>query len=528
MAHTDSTSPAPDSQDESEPLLSPRVQGIIEALKQPDLRTSKIVLKDIQRAASWFTLGIDPFTRLSKVLSIGFEHKITKDVTVSSAPNKNPGNKVEYLLELFERVLPLVDDFEEILQDFVDDAPQIELLFRFMTRRAQQERASDSASVKSAIHGYLPGRINLGDKKNRGFNHPIPARLLCPRQLLDRFDMDPEAFRNRVITNAIKVTSRHFPTFLYDEAVDYDPENKDIGLLQGHLLLAVYRHIFTGPKMALGGPYNPKAKPSKSQLHRRKGCDPYTIAYAAIQTYFALSSAEQWATMIGGFNLQQFYRQIVGLFEDDPEWATKTLEWWNSKVSFHGNSAYDDATSQTETDSGSDELEDIKDQRIRRAQVAQQRAETVSASNSNEQSASPTVQLTPPLQQSTPPTERSTPPPQQSTSPTVQSASPPQQSTPPTERSTPPPQQSDNPMSAFNMRAIEERLSELSDLGDEDDDDENSRAQKENDTRASKGRSTAKKRRAEEPPTDAPTKKKGKPAKSKGKTNTRSRKKSNA
>ncbi len=35
--------------------------------------------------------------------------------------------------------------------------------------------------------------------------------------------------------------------------------------------------------------------------------------------------------MDGAFNMEEFFLNIVKLFESDPnsDWATSTLEWWN-------------------------------------------------------------------------------------------------------------------------------------------------------------------------------------------------------
>ena len=57
---------------------------------------------------------------------------------------------------------------------------------------------------------------------------------------------------------------------------------------------------------------------------------PETIAYAAVQARFAISSQETWATEDGDFNYRQFWQAIVELFDDrDDERSVSTLAWWN-------------------------------------------------------------------------------------------------------------------------------------------------------------------------------------------------------
>jgi hypothetical protein len=47
----------------------------------------------------------------------------------------------------------------------------------------------------------------------------------------------------KVRTGEITIKARDLPTFLYDPNIQYDPLNKDIGLLRGPVFLRV-RHVF--------------------------------------------------------------------------------------------------------------------------------------------------------------------------------------------------------------------------------------------------------------------------------------------
>lgn len=51
---------------------------------------------------------------------------------------------------------------------------------------------------------------------------------------------------NKVKIMDIRITSLDFPTFLYDEGTDYDPENIEKGLLRGKLLVRVSTIICNG------------------------------------------------------------------------------------------------------------------------------------------------------------------------------------------------------------------------------------------------------------------------------------------
>jgi hypothetical protein len=107
-------------------------------------------------------------------------------------------------------------------------------------------------------------------------------------------------YMEQVQDGKIKIKTAHYPTFLYDEAVDYDPNEIDKGLCRGHFLLRVsrgfltvkqikksfpfqlYRHIFTGPSSAVQK-VRKASKRSKAQIHGMTEVTGRTIAYACVQ-----------------------------------------------------------------------------------------------------------------------------------------------------------------------------------------------------------------------------------------------------
>ncbi|KAF8878123.1 hypothetical protein CPB84DRAFT_1879155 [Gymnopilus junonius] len=58
------------------------------------------------------------------------------------------------------------------------------------------------------------------------------------------------------------------------------------------------------------------------------------IAYAAVQTYLALSSAKKWTNFIDCFGLDVFYDNVVSMFEENEEtqFIQDTLDWWQFQV----------------------------------------------------------------------------------------------------------------------------------------------------------------------------------------------------
>ncbi|KAA1479988.1 hypothetical protein DENSPDRAFT_789791, partial [Dentipellis sp. KUC8613] len=121
------------------------------------------------------------------------------------------------------------------------------------------------------------------------------------------------------------------PSFLYEQNV-YDPLALDKGLCRGYFLLRVGRHLITAPSSATKAtPGGCSAKPNKARIHGVTKITPQHIAYFALHARFLISTMETWGREDGAFNMQQFYENIVALFEDDAEsdWCVDTLKWWN-------------------------------------------------------------------------------------------------------------------------------------------------------------------------------------------------------
>ncbi len=91
--------------------------------------------------------------------------------------------------------------------------------------------------------------------------------------------MMSRAFQAHVLAGDININAFDWPIFCYDES-KYDPQNPKQGLLQGHFLLCVYCHIFTGPSSTF-------EKKTKGQLpcgalNGLSKPTPEMIGYAAI------------------------------------------------------------------------------------------------------------------------------------------------------------------------------------------------------------------------------------------------------
>ncbi|EIW77582.1 hypothetical protein CONPUDRAFT_75434 [Coniophora puteana RWD-64-598 SS2] len=198
-------------------------------------------------------------------------------------------------------------------------------------------RSQDFGSVKYVGLSYITTTINapiippfggggMKSKSDRGFNHPLTARLLCPRSERDRYDANPE--------QKIPATHERMPSFLYPEHI-YDPDNKRAGLFRSEILIRFYRHLFVGPKAAATGAFvGSQAKPAKNIAYGLTNVSHRSIAWVAVVIYYTLSTAEMWTDgVMGAFNLDTFFGLIISLFENEGDpWVRETMEWWNEQI----------------------------------------------------------------------------------------------------------------------------------------------------------------------------------------------------
>jgi hypothetical protein len=113
----------------------------------------------------------------------------------------------------------------------------------------KEARTTDFTMLHKHAHRYVPSiegypaSARRENRDTRGFCHPAIARLLCPRQLRDRFDADKEGFCRDVQNGNQIIIHDDWPSFLYPEG-GYNPDAIDEGLLRGPFLVSVSRSLF--------------------------------------------------------------------------------------------------------------------------------------------------------------------------------------------------------------------------------------------------------------------------------------------
>ncbi|KAI6022311.1 hypothetical protein BKA83DRAFT_4493581 [Pisolithus microcarpus] len=126
----------------------------------------------------------------------------------------------------------------------------------------------------------------------------------------------------------LQVAGDQWPLFLYAD-YSYDAEDPWNGLLHSSLLVSAYRHIFTSPSSV---DQVPKAMRSGNAcIHGMQMVTKASIAYAATQARFTLTSTQvfSWTDLVT--DSEQFYISILELLEDldEADEVDQLMGWWN-------------------------------------------------------------------------------------------------------------------------------------------------------------------------------------------------------
>ncbi len=110
------------------------------------------------------------------------------------------------------------------------------------------------------------------------------------------------------------------------------------------------KYIFTGRSSAFSTtPGGKTTRAGNGEIAGLKTITPRIIAYGAcmvrcyhisslwlimesFQLRFAISNQESWNKLDGEFNMQEFYWNVVGIFEDSGDFGAELLAWWSRYV----------------------------------------------------------------------------------------------------------------------------------------------------------------------------------------------------
>ncbi|KAJ7053544.1 hypothetical protein C8F01DRAFT_1089563 [Mycena amicta] len=266
----------------------------------------------------------NPFIEIRGIVDIKIDHLAGNDLT----------EEEERWLPIYDSLVARIPAVGKLLA--AEDQDGLDNLLA-MAQAMNQGKHSDTANFRRAIKEYIPEdrnysvdpRFHRTLKSDRGYAHPVTRALLIPQAHIDR--LNDKSFWAQVTAGEIAFTADEYPTLMYDQD-KADPDDVEAGLLEGHLPIRVLRSILHGPRHAFE-PVSlvPESIAAKNGIKTVSG---RLIAYAHVQTWFALCTAEKWIGEVNNFNLSAWYDHIVKIFEDDPEdeKALEILAHWNCEI----------------------------------------------------------------------------------------------------------------------------------------------------------------------------------------------------
>ncbi|KAH8108689.1 hypothetical protein DFH11DRAFT_1631678 [Phellopilus nigrolimitatus] len=224
---------------------------------------------------------------------------------------------------------------EELLRSSEDE---VKKLAKQIGKPAIVSRANDVSRLKKEILDLLayvdketfnPEVVKLlHSKESRGFQDDRLGEMLCPVSLKWR----SSRIRKKIRAGEIIISADQFPLVLYKD-LTCDVEDLEAGLLMNELLVRVFRFLFTGRNSAFSDSAgNQSGRATNSKLAGMTEVTPRAIAYCACLLRFSLSDKEGWSLKDGDFDMEEFYWNIVAVFEDAGEFAEGLLVWWNARV----------------------------------------------------------------------------------------------------------------------------------------------------------------------------------------------------
>ncbi|PSS31972.1 hypothetical protein PHLCEN_2v2261, partial [Hermanssonia centrifuga] len=239
--------------------------------------------------ARWIARSISPFLDLDRVIFDGQRLSGDPNGPIADKLKEMSPQEISHLRKTYMALKELVTTLREDEESWDSECESLETLIATLDGFSGKGRSDDLGQLKNAVLGFIPKRdgvdllaLNDPNKSSRGWAHVTTARLLCPCNRLDEFDLNPKKFCRDVENGVIMIMADDLPCFLYPED-KYNPDNVEEGLLRGEYLRSVFRFIYTGPRTATKEAPGPSAgRPGKAKLYNMTRVTPQSIAYAAV------------------------------------------------------------------------------------------------------------------------------------------------------------------------------------------------------------------------------------------------------
>ncbi|KAH9478994.1 hypothetical protein JR316_0009458 [Psilocybe cubensis] len=342
------------------------------------------VLEPFMHHAAWHIRNGAIYTNWEHVIVTGLKAQQGK---FGSLTQEEFAEKHKRALATYEELRAAVPSFDNDMKVIGKDPDYLDRLCKTMITAAGTARSNDISSLKKDALTYaalcLPNSrleppVNPNDSKktSRGFKHPQLGALLVPADCFKQYQTDPD-YRRKLMLNKVTIKAKAMPHLIYPYD-KYDPDHVLEGMFMAPALVAVFQHIFMSPSSALKTPGATRTGLGKARKHHMKSVTIPSIAYACTHYRYAISGCMDWRQNDHHFNYEEFYMEVVKMLEwareNDPEWWTDFITWWNAQVF----PVEDDSVTES---SSSDEEATTSTFKKMKAQVKASRVDKANAAN---------------------------------------------------------------------------------------------------------------------------------------------------
>ncbi|TFY82313.1 hypothetical protein EWM64_g1703 [Hericium alpestre] len=332
---TDTPAPTPAQLTPAQGEKHKTLNDVIEETQTPtgcSKKKPKLGYRHFGRVMAWL---VDPFTAPMNLINEGIKTLDIED------PPKNEADPETHLYWSFQALIKVAPSLQAAINDTEGTNVDAFIDINNQLKKARLSGHSDDTNKIKAAIGDILQVLNLikpGNppfpmatlKSTCGFVNDVSALLLTPA--LWQAHLNPNIIEE-VRRMEHEITADDFPAFMYENNQCANPDDLKVGLCRGPLLVHVFRHLWLAPSAALNAEGTPKTcKKGNAVVYHVTTATPCSIAYAAIQTRFALSNATTWSDVDGTFDVQAFYWNTVELFTDGGDWAHEMLAWWNKTI----------------------------------------------------------------------------------------------------------------------------------------------------------------------------------------------------
>ncbi|KAI0311999.1 hypothetical protein OF83DRAFT_1177050 [Amylostereum chailletii] len=238
--------------------------------------------------------------------------------------------------QAFDALLRMFPGLEELVFG-QDEQSSLELEYAVEQKGINSARSDDGKGVRNALVNWLtPPGVALDppilptSKAERGFNHPMTGRLLCPAVL----DWEDSSTQAKLKNGQIHPKGDDWPMVVYDEDLMV-PGDTWAGLFRGPLLVKSFKHIFTSPSSVYGDPKSKRG--SNSAKHQMQRVTRASIAYVATLVWFGLQTTNVFNRTCTISAPQRFYNSVNEMLDDHDfhDLVVDLLAWWNEQIFPH-------------------------------------------------------------------------------------------------------------------------------------------------------------------------------------------------